>query len=311
MSRRPGGRRARARVHGLHAVRSVLAGEPGGPAVPGTPEGPGAVLRLYHLEGRHDRRASELLRLAREAGAELVAAPRAELDRLAGGGNHQGVVAELRPGTGGAAGAGGVGPAPTASASAPDAAAVEHSAAGLLEWLHRADRPASRGAPLVLVLDGVTDPHNLGACLRSADAAGVDAVLVPKDAAVGLTPIVRKVACGAAETVPLFRATNLARSLDELKSAGFWLHGAAGEGETTLWDARFDGPCALACGAEGRGLRRLTRERCDTLFRIPMAGSVESLNVSVATGIALFEVRRQRAGVASDPGPGRTPARTP
>ena len=299
MSRRPGARRASAgaRVHGLHAVRSVLSGEPG------------AVLRLYHLEGRHDRRAAELLRLARETGAEPVAASRAELDRLAGGGNHQGVVAELRPGTGGAGGTGGVGPLP--AASAPGGGAVERSAAGLLEWLHRPDRPASRGAPLVLVLDGVTDPHNLGACLRSADAAGVDAVLVPKDAAVGLTPVVRKVACGAAETVPLFRATNLARSLDELKSAGFWLHGAAGEGEATLWEARFDGPCVLACGAEGRGLRRLTRERCDTLFRIPMAGSVESLNVSVATGIALFEVRRQRAAAAPDPGRRTDPARTP
>ncbi len=262
------------RVHGLHAVAALLE------------RSAGAVAELVHLEGRHDARLKEALARARSAGTPLRVASRAELDALAGGGNHQGVVAVLASSEANEAGAGG--------------AATERSAAGLLEWLLRPDRAADR-APLVLVLDGVQDPHNLGACLRTADAAGVDAVVVPKDGAVGLNATVRKVACGAAETVPLFRATNLGRTLDELRRAGFWLHGAAGEGDTVLWDVRFDGPCAVLCGAEGRGLRRLTRERCDVLFRVPMAGAVESLNVSVAAGVVLFEVQRQRTrgGVAA------------
>jgi len=151
-------------------------------------------------------------------------------------------------------------------------------------------------APLVLVLDGLTDPHNLGACLRSADAAGVDAVIAPRDKSVGLTSIVRKVACGAAETVPFVLVTNLSRVLEKLQKAGFWVCGAAGESEKILCDVDLKAPTAIVMGSEDRGLRRLTRDCCDHLVRIPMQGTVESLNVSVATGIMLFEAVRQRQG---------------
>ncbi len=150
------------------------------------------------------------------------------------------------------------------------------------------------GPVLILVLDGVTDPHNLGACLRSADAAGVDAVVVPKDKSADLTPVSRKVACGAAEVVPFVRVTNLARTLQALKERGVWLFGTAGEAEKSIYDSDLTLSMALVMGAEGNGLRRLTREQCDYLVRLPMAGSVSSLNVSVATGICLFEAVRQR-----------------
>jgi 23S rRNA (guanosine2251-2'-O)-methyltransferase len=144
------------------------------------------------------------------------------------------------------------------------------------------------------VLDGVTDPHNLGACLRSADAAGVHALVVPKDKSANLTPTARKVACGAAETVPLIQVTNLARTLRNLQEEGVWVIGTAGEAEQLLYDVRLVGPMALVMGAEGKGMRRLTREVCDELIKLPMAGSVSSLNVSVATGVCLYEVVRQR-----------------
>jgi 23S rRNA (guanosine2251-2'-O)-methyltransferase len=149
-------------------------------------------------------------------------------------------------------------------------------------------------SPFLLILDGVTDPHNLGACLRNADAAGVHGVIVPKDNSVGLTPTVSKVACGAAETVPLFQVTNLARTMKRLQERGVWIAGTAGEADSTLFQADLKGALAIAMGAEGKGLRRLSRESCDTLISIPMAGSVSSLNVSVATGICLFEAVRQR-----------------
>ena len=147
---------------------------------------------------------------------------------------------------------------------------------------------------LLLVLDGVTDPHNLGACLRSADAAGVDAVIVPKDKSADLNATVRKVACGAAEVIPFVRVTNLARTLEGLKQRGVWLYGTAGEAENTIYNSDLTGSLAIVMGAEGAGLRRLTRETCDHLVKLPMAGSVSSLNVSVATGVCLFEVVRQR-----------------
>jgi 23S rRNA (guanosine2251-2'-O)-methyltransferase len=149
--------------------------------------------------------------------------------------------------------------------------------------------------PLLLVLDGVQDPHNLGACLRSADAFGVHAVIAPKDRAVGINATVEKVACGAAETVPYITVTNLARTLRELKERNIWVVGAAGEAEQDLHGFRHPGALAWVLGAEGEGLRRLTRETCDELVRIPMLGSVESLNVSVSAGVCLFEARRQRA----------------
>lgn len=151
---------------------------------------------------------------------------------------------------------------------------------------------------LILILDGITDPHNLGACLRSADAAGVNFVIIPKDNSASITAVVSKVACGAAETVPLIRVTNLARTLDRLKKAGVWLFGAAGEAETSLYELDSKGPIGLVLGAEGSGLRRLTREHCDGLFSIPMRGTVSSLNVSVATGICLYEILRQRNSLA-------------
>lgn len=148
--------------------------------------------------------------------------------------------------------------------------------------------------PLVLLLDGVQDPHNLGACLRSADAAGVSLVIAPKDRSVGLTPAVRKVASGAAETVAFIQVTNLVRTMEDLKELGVWIYGAAAEATTAIFDVDLTGPVAWVLGAEGKGLRRLTRERCDGLVSIPMQGTVASLNVSVTTGICLFETLRQR-----------------
>jgi 23S rRNA (guanosine2251-2'-O)-methyltransferase len=159
----------------------------------------------------------------------------------------------------------------------------------LLDLVEGLGRPA-----FLLILDGVTDPHNLGACLRTADAAGVDCVVAPRDRAVGLTPVVRKVAAGAAETIPFAQVTNLARTLESLKQAGVWVVGTAGEATDELYTVDLTGPLAVVMGAEGDGMRRLTRETCDRLVRLPMAGGVESLNVSVATGVVLYEAVRQR-----------------
>ena len=153
----------------------------------------------------------------------------------------------------------------------------------------------SKDPSLVLILDGVTDPHNLGACLRSADAAGVNFVVIPKDKSASITPVVSKVACGAAESVPLVRVTNLVRAMEILKEQGVWIYGAAGEAKRSLYQIDCSGSVAIVMGAEGEGLRRLTREHCDDLFALPMLGTVESLNVSVATGISLYEVVRQRS----------------
>jgi len=188
----------------------------------------------------------------------------ATLDQETGGAAHQGVVAEVRP-----------------------SVALDEN--GLLDLLTAAAPPA-----LVLVLDGVSDPHNLGACLRTADAAGALAVVAPRDRAAGLTPVVRKVAAGAAETVPFAQVTNLARALRDLKDAGLWIVGTAADGEQDLFAADLRGPLAVVMGSEGRGLRRLTREGCDFCIRLPMQGAVQSLNVSVAAGIVLFEAGRQR-----------------
>ncbi|PJD93096.1 MAG: 23S rRNA (guanosine(2251)-2'-O)-methyltransferase RlmB [Legionella sp.] len=156
---------------------------------------------------------------------------------------------------------------------------------------------ASKQPVLILILDGVTDPHNLGACLRSADATGVDFVLIPKDKNATITPVVSKVACGAAEAIPLVRVTNLVRAMEWLKEQGVWIYGAAGEASCNLYQMDCSGSMALVMGAEGDGLRRLTREHCDGLFALPMLGSVDSLNVSVATGVSLYEVLRQRQQV--------------
>jgi 23S rRNA (guanosine2251-2'-O)-methyltransferase len=215
---------------------------------------------------RRDRRLGELAELARQAGVRLRQVDREELDRVAQGVNHQGALAWV---------------------SAP----TSRDEGDLDRILDALDVP-----PFLLLLDAVQDPHNLGACLRTADAAGVHAVIAPKDNAVGLTPVVCKVASGAAETVPYVQVTNLARSMDRIKARGVWLVGTAGQAETDLYGAELTGPLGLVMGSEGKGMRRLTRERCDLLVRLPMLGAVESLNVSVAAGICLFEAVRQRRG---------------
>ncbi|HNB89060.1 MAG TPA: 23S rRNA (guanosine(2251)-2'-O)-methyltransferase RlmB [Plasticicumulans sp.] len=214
---------------------------------------------------RRDARIKELLALAEAAGVRVYAEDAEALDRQCGGERHQGVFARMK---------------------AAERQWREDELDALLD--------AIEGPALLLVLDGVQDPHNLGACLRSADAAGVHAVLAPNDRAAGLTPTARKVACGAAEHVPFIPVTNLARTLRELKQRGIWLVGAAGEAEADLYAMDLAGPVALVLGAEEKGLRRLTREECDYLAHIPMTGTVESLNVSVATGVFLFEALRQR-----------------
>ena len=249
-------------IYGIHAVDSLIR------------QNPKSVQRLWVQEGRDDKRFAALLQLAKNQGVPVARLPRAELDDMVDG-RHQGVVAETlnRP------------------VSGETSAANLWREKELLSRVDNADKPL-----LILVLDGVTDPHNLGACLRSADAAGVDAVVVPKDKSADLGPTARKVACGAAEVVPFVRVTNLSRTLKSLQERGVWLFGAAGEAEKSIYDSDLTGSMALVMGAEGAGLRRLTREQCDFLVKLPMAGSVSSLNVSVATGICLFEVVRQRRG---------------
>lgn len=225
---------------------------------------PGKVSRLLIQTGRNDKRISEVLRLAAGANVSVEEVSREAFEREFDG-VHQGVAA---------------------IAEFEDSTLSEKA---LFELLGTLAHP-----PLLLVLDGVTDPHNLGACLRSADAAGVDAVIIPKDKSVGVNATVRKVACGAAETVNLASVTNLARCLDKLKEAGIWLVGAADQADSSLYDQDLTGAIALVMGSEGSGLRRLTRESCDFLVSIPMAGALSSLNVSVATGVCLYEARRQR-----------------
>ncbi|MCE5232516.1 MAG: 23S rRNA (guanosine(2251)-2'-O)-methyltransferase RlmB [Mizugakiibacter sp.] len=229
---------------------------------------PQRVRELLVEQGSHNPRVAELLEQARALKIPVHARPRDQLDRVAGAARHQGVAARYET------------PPPRGDAELP--ALAERAGAGAL----------------FLVLDGVTDPHNLGACLRSAAAANVTAVVVPKDRAVGLTPVVRRASAGGADQVPLVAATNLARALRTLKDAGVWLVGLAGDTEQSLYALDLKGPLALVLGGEGEGMRRLTREACDFVARIPMPGAMESLNVSVATGVALFEALRQR-GAAS------------
>lgn len=225
---------------------------------------PGSVREIYVDPARRDARMRQFLARAAEAGLRVIEADAMRLARLAGSHAHQGVVARAEP--------------------LPRARSLDD----LLDAL--------TGPPLLLVLDGVTDPHNLGACLRVADGAGVDAVLAPRDHAAGLSATVAKVASGAADTVPYLMVTNLARTLTELQERLIRCVGLAGEAETSLHDADLTGPLALVLGAEGAGLRQLTRRRCDALVHIPMRGAVESLNVSVAAGVCLYEAVRQRSG---------------
>lgn len=214
--------------------------------------------------GQRNPRVTELMERAKALKIPVQHRPRDQLDKLAGEARHQGVVALYE---------------------APPLA-QESDLAGLME--------RDGANTLVLVLDGITDPHNLGACLRSAAAAKVTAVIVPKDRAVGLTPVVRRASAGGADRVPLIAVTNLARTLRELKDAGVWITGLDGETDTSIYALDFKGPVALVLGSEGEGMRRLTRELCDFVAKIPMPGSMESLNVSVATGVVVFEALRQR-----------------
>lgn len=223
------------------------------------------VRELLVEKGQRNARVLALAEQGRQLRIKVQLGSREQLDKLAGAARHQGVAALYE---------------------AP-AQMHENDLATLLE------RDGSE--TLVLVLDGVTDPHNLGACLRSAAAAKVTAVIVPKDRAVGLTPVVRRASAGGADRVPLVAVTNLARSLRELKDAGVWITGLAGDTETSIHDVDFRGPVALVLGSEGEGIRRLTRDHCDFVAKIPMPGMMESLNVSVAAGVALFEALRQRS----------------
>ena len=227
---------------------------------------PQSIIEVYYEATRRDARMRQFLARAKEAGVRLIEADGLRLAKLAGSHGHQGVAARV------------------------EAVAQMQSLDELLDRLEE----GGVANPLLLVLDGVTDPHNLGACLRSADGAGAHAVIAPKDHAVGVNATVAKVASGAAETVPYFMVTNLARTLNELKERGIWVVGTSGDADKTLYQVDLKGPVALVLGAEGPGMRQLTRKTCDELVRIPMQGAVESLNVSVASALCLYEALRQR-----------------
>ena len=220
------------------------------------------ILQLMVEKNRHDKRIKQLIDYAESQGISVEYLKKTDLQKQADSNKTQGV-------------------------------AIRYKSSGKIEGKSLEDIMQKENV-LLLILDGVTDPHNLGACLRTADAAGVDAVIVPKDRAAGITSTTRKVACGAAETMPFFQVTNLARTLKQLNENEVWIVGTAGEAENTLYEIKLTGKLALIMGAEEKGMRRLTRENCDQLVKMPMAGQVESLNVSVATGVCLFEAVRQR-----------------
>ena len=244
-------------VFGYHAVESLLRLDPK------------RVKAILVQSNRNDKRMQALQSLAQNQGVALEPCPRQTLDDRVEG-RHQGVVAVLQ------------------SSTADNNEGITE--ANLLSLVGQA------AVPLILILDGVTDPHNLGACLRSAEAAGVTAVIFPKDRSADVNGVVRKVACGAAEAVPWLRVTNLARTIESLKEAGIWIVGTSGDATESLFEQDLTGPCALVLGSEGSGMRRLTQTLCDYTVHLPMAGSVSSLNVSVAAGICLFEAVRQRRG---------------
>lgn len=247
-------------VYGIHVIQILLH------------QAPERVLEVIYLESRTDKRIDEVKRLSSDQGIACRAVNAKQLAQLLGGENdkerdnlqHQGLAARIRP---------------QGALSEDD----------LLEKLSTLKTP-----PFLLVLDNIQDPHNLGACLRSADATGVNAIIIPKDRSAKLTPAVRKVASGAAESVPIVEVTNLARYLETLKKQGIWIIGATAEPTESLYEVDLKGPIALVFGAEGTGMRRLTAEHCDILMRIPMFGVVQSLNVSVAVGVCLYEAVRQR-----------------
>jgi 23S rRNA (guanosine2251-2'-O)-methyltransferase len=227
---------------------------------------PEKISRLFLKKDKIDQRAQEIIDRAQENNISIEYWSNEKLNQLLPGENHQGMIAQVKK--------------PTLSKTIDLETIVKERGANLL----------------LLILDGIQDPHNLGACLRSSDAFSVDAVIIPKDQSVSLTPTVYKVASGAAENIPVITVTNLAQTLRYLKKNDIWIYGATEEGADNLYQIKFNNPTALVLGGEDRGLRRLTKEHCDVLFKIPMAGKVPSLNVSVATGICLFEVSKQRVG---------------
>lgn len=231
---------------------------------------PQSIVEIYYEATRRDARMRQFLDRARSAGAKLIEADAERLAKLAGSHGHQGVAARVE---------------------------ATKQVTSLDELLENLEESGVKN-PLLLVLDGVTDPHNLGACLRVADGAGAHAVIAPKDHAAGINATVAKVASGAAETVPYFMVTNLARTLNELKERNIWIIGTSGDADRNIYQMDLKGPVALVLGAEGDGMRQLTRKTCDELVSIPMQGAVESLNVSVASGVCLFEAVRQRLATA-------------
>jgi 23S rRNA (guanosine2251-2'-O)-methyltransferase len=241
--------------YGVHTVHTLLK------------TSPDRVLRLL-VQKQRNPRLQKILDLAIKQNIKLETVGVEEIEKYVTG-NHQGVCVLCRAG------------------ETRDENWLYAQVKALME-------PGANRKPLLLILDGVTDPHNLGACLRTADAVGVDAVIIPKDNSVGLTPVVQKVASGAADSVPLIAVTNLARCMEKLQQLGVWITGASDQSDAPLFSIKLDGAVALALGAEGSGLRRLTKEHCDQLVSIPMLGVVSSLNVSVATGVCLYEVLRQR-----------------
>lgn len=239
---------------GIHAIKHAF-------------EAGQAVDELLIEKGKRHPRLNELIHLAKKAGVQVSFVPREALQRLAEGVPHQGAVAEC---------------------PAADAEGVQ----SFDEWLKALDMESM---PLVLLLDQVTDPHNFGACVRTAEAAGCAAVVIPKDNAADLrSPVVAKSACGALARLPVFKVSNLSRTIEKLQDKGFWTVGMAGEADASIYETELNGSLAVVMGSEGKGIRRLVRETCDQLIKIPMPGSVESLNVSVATGVTLFEISRQR-----------------
>ena len=225
---------------------------------------PQRILQLTILHGRQDKQIEEIVALAKSHALDIEILSRKEMDKRVQDANHQGVLATC----------------------------------GVMQSYCENDLNAliqeCAEEPFLLILDQVQDPHNLGACLRTADAAGVHAVIAPRDNSASITPVVRKVASGATESVPFIQVTNLARTINDLKKMNIWVYGTSDQANKTIYQADLTGPLALVLGAEGKGLRRLTQETCDDIYNIPMAGFVSSLNVSVATGVCIFEAVRQR-----------------
>ncbi|GAB4393590.1 MAG: 23S rRNA (guanosine(2251)-2'-O)-methyltransferase RlmB [Gammaproteobacteria bacterium] len=225
---------------------------------------PHQIKQLFIAQSRDDNKIHQIQQLAQKANIKIQRASKRDLQQYVGEVNHQGVVAMIH-------------------------AVISYDETELLTLITELNHPA-----LLLILDGVQDPRNLGACLRTANASGVDAVIIPKNRATSITPVVCKVASGAVETTPIAEVTNLARVMEKLQQQGIWLHGLAEQAVETIYAADFTGPVALVLGNEGQGMRRLTREKCDAIWQIPMCGQVSSLNVAVATGVSLFEALRQR-----------------